>query len=60
MDVRRQRIHISKRRREVFEDETGITTTEKGPSFMPPTTRKRELLVLAEEMEILAAKLASE
>jgi len=51
---------ISKRRREVLEEETGITTTEKGPSFMPPTTRKRELLVLAEEMEILAAKLASE
>jgi hypothetical protein len=51
---------VLKRRSVVLGTDTGTEKPKKALSFMPPTTRHRELLLLAEEMELLAAKLDSE
>lgn len=51
---------VLKRRSVVLRADTGTEKPKKTISFMPPTTRHRELLLLAEEMELLAAKFASE
>ena len=50
---------VVKRRNEVLDDSDEAHEVVKN-SFMTSKTRKRELLFLAEEMEILAAKLGSE
>ena len=51
---------VLKRRDEVLAESDVAETTEDKNSFMLPRTRKRELMFLAEEMEILAAKIANE
>ncbi len=51
---------VLKRREEVLSTNAAEPASRENKDFMAPKTRKRELLFLAEEMEILAAKLANE
>ena len=51
---------VLKRREEVLSTNAAKPASRENIDFMAPKTRKRELLFLAEEMEILAAKLANE
>ena len=51
---------VVKRRNAVLAENEGVKTKEQGNSFMTPRIRKRELLTLAEEMEMLAIKLSNE
>ena len=48
------------RRKEVLSTNVASRTSSPNQEFMAPKIRKRELLFLAEELEILAAKLANE
>ena len=51
---------VVERRNAVLAEKDEVKTNEQGNSFMAPRIRKRELLTLAEEMEMLAVKLSNE
>lgn len=58
-EIRTSDKEVMKRRKEVLSTKAVSPASSDDHKFMAPKTRKRELMYLAEEMEILAAKLAN-